>query len=529
MAHRLWGSVVLVALLAIGCSKCGKVEKSATQVERMLPKTAIAVMVVPSVKTFGQRLGILETLKVAEFAGKLQGFETPKAFSDALVGQLGIDIRDPEALKTAGLDPERGLGVMLLPEDDVVVALPVGDERRIRTAIERISVQRFGSGASGEIKTPTLTVSTFSPHAGETARLGYVVKDGFALVATDKGVKHLAGLAQLAESDSLAKDDALLAASARLPSERLAFGYLPRGSPLLKKFPITSALATVRLSAAGLAIAIDAPWSGDAALLEIFKLEPSTSVYGYLPKDAFLTVRYQGDPSTLAVVTKELLGPNLSRAFDDAGVDLKTEVLDQLKPGIVAALSLADRPPMDRGMPQLDLRTTNPFTYAHLSGAALVNSGDQAWPALEKIAGIAPQFGAQMSKVERNEQPMMFTTYRAGEGVHFAVKGDVVFFASPVQRIDQLESIDAKAAEEAVAPGSLGNEAFSMFIDLARLANSVRELPTSAWGLGGFAIKATTVRWLDATDDLKAITASAGVKDQALQVNLSLVLGPKAQ
>ena len=82
----------MMALLAIGCSKCGRVGPTVTRVERMMPKTAIAVMVVPSVKNFGERLRVLETLKVAEFAGKLQGFETPKAFSDALVGQLGIDV-----------------------------------------------------------------------------------------------------------------------------------------------------------------------------------------------------------------------------------------------------------------------------------------------------------------------------------------------------------------------------------------------------------------------------------------------------
>ena len=66
-----------------------------------------------------------------------------------------------------------------------------------------------------------------------------------------------------------------------------------------------------------------------------------------------------------------------------------------------------------------------------------------------------------------------------------------------------------------------------MVIDLNRLATSVRDLPASAWGLGGFAIKATTVRWLDATDDLKAVTASAGANGKALQVNVALVFGAK--
>ena len=132
-----------------------------------------------------------------------------------------------------------------------------------------------------------------------------------------------------------------------------------------------------------------------------------------------------------------------------------------------------------------------------------------------------------MSKVDRNGTPMFFTTYAAGEGVHFAPRGDLVFFGSPVQRIDQLEAVDPKVSEEALVPSLLANDAVAMVIDLNRLATSVRELPSSAWGLGGFAIKATTVRWLDATDDLRAVTASVGVKDQALQLNVALVLATK--
>ena len=45
------------------------------------------------------------------------------------------------------------------------------------------------------------------------------------------------------------------------------------------------------------------------------------------------------------------------------------------------------------------------------------------------------------------------------------------------------------------------------------------------WGLGGFAIKETTVRWLDATDDLKAISISVGAKEKAVQAKVQLTLG----
>ena len=75
----------------------------------------------------------------------------------------------------------------------------------------------------------------------------------------------------------------------------------------------------------------------------------------------------------------------------------------------------------------------------------------------------------------------------------------------------------------------LGDEAISVVIDLNKLAGSVRALPESAWGLGGFAIKATTVRWLDATDDLKRVTISVGAKDKVVQAKVMLTLGGAAR
>ena len=50
----------------------------------------------------------------------------------------------------------------------------------------------------------------------------------------------------------------------------------------------------------------------------------------------------------------------------------------------------------------------------------------------------------------------------------------------------------------------------------------------AATDLGGFAIKATTLRWLDATDDLEAITAGLESKAGAVQIQLVLSLTPPA-
>ncbi len=370
-------------------------------------------------------------------------------------------------------------------------------------------------------------MKTFAAQQGQPPKVGYVLHQGFAFIATNNGVKSLPTLAALTEENSLASEAALTESLARLPKDAQAYLYVPRGSPALNRYPVTSALATAALSASGLALAVDAPWRGDAAALAMLEAKPGPSLTGFLPKDAFLTLRYSGAPPALAPVVNQLLGGFVSRAFGEASFDVKTQVLDVVKPGAVLSLSLADRPPMDRGLPQqFDVRTTNPFTYAHLSGVAEVTTPESVMPTLERIAEVSPKFGAKMSKVNRDERPIMFTTYSAGEGVHFAPKGPYVFFGSPVQRLDELVKVDPAAATAAPAPAGLGPEALSLVVDLSALAASVRALPESAWGIGGFAIKATTVRWLDATDDLKAVTASLGVKDQALQARVNLVLAP---
>jgi len=524
-SSRLGVAALLAVAVAAGCSRCGKGPQAAEGVERVLPKGAVGVVVVPSVEALGKKLAILEALKVTGFVAQLQGFGDGKAYADALVNELGVDLRSKEALERAGVDGARAMGAAVLITGQAYLALPVKDAAKLHTALETLSSRRLGAGAGGEQTSGEVVVKTFSPQQGKPPRLGYVLAHGYALVATDDGISKLPMMATLTETDALSNDAELKAAQARLAGERDVFAWLPPGSPVLHRFPVVSALVTASLSPKGLAVAVDAPWRGDAAQLSVLEPKPGADLLGLLPRDAFLVLRFLGDPQRLAPFTDELLGPYLAKAFREAGFDVKAEVLEKLKPGAVLSLSLAERPPMDRGVPTLDIRRTNPFAYAHLSGAAPLASKDTAWPTLDKVAALAPRFGAQMQKADREGGPALITTYAQGEGVHFAVKGDAVLFASPVQRLDALVKRDGQGGSPVAG---LGEDAVSAAVDLSRLSQSVRALPESAWGIGGFAIKATTVRWLDATDDLKAVTLSMSAKDKAVQARVVLSLGAAA-
>ncbi|MGV3623575.1 MAG: hypothetical protein ACO1OB_22335 [Archangium sp.] len=516
--------VLVFVAFAAGCSKCGKASVAkTTPVERVIPRGVVAAVMVPSVGSFGQKLKIVEALKVTGFVAQLQGFNDGKAFGDALVNELGIDLRSSDALAKAGIDGSRGAAFAVLATSHAYLALPVNDEAKFHEAFAALVLRRLGAAAPAEVKVGELSVKTFSTRAGEPARAGYVIAKGYALITDGSGTGQLVGLASLTDSDALSGDRDYVLRLREMPAERDAVAWVPLGSPALFRGPVSAAMGAATLTSSGLAVVVDASWKDDGTKFGALNAQKGDDNLGYLPRDVFMVTRFNGEPAKLNPWVKQLFGNYVARAFDQGGFDLKSEVLDQLKPGAVMSLSLSEKPPMGGGMPALDIRQTNPFSFAHLSGVAQVKQPEVVVPTFEKIIAVAPKFGAQMELRTRDDgQKAILTSYAQGEGVHFAPKGDRVFFASPVERLDALVKSDGKAGPPVTG---LTDDAISMVIDLRRLASSVRELPDSAWGLGGFAMKATTVRWLDATNDLKSIAVSASVKEKVVRVNARLDIG----
>ena len=172
-------ALVMLAVVGLaGCSRCGKVGAAPeVAVEDVLPKAAVGVVVVPKVSELGSRLQILQGLKVAGVAAQLQGFGDGKALVDALVQQLGVDVRSREALMQVGLAPDRGAGVAVMIDGTGFVALPVGDEAKLTTLLRTLGQARLGVTEHGEAK-PETQVGELSrpgpvdvPHARLGARL----------------------------------------------------------------------------------------------------------------------------------------------------------------------------------------------------------------------------------------------------------------------------------------------------------------------------------------------------------------------
>ncbi|MBK7862753.1 MAG: hypothetical protein IPJ65_29915 [Archangiaceae bacterium] len=518
--------VVVLLLGATACSKCGRAGGGAAGaasggVERVLPVGANAYLIVPSVEQLGQKLQLVEQLKVASFVAQTAGVDDAHAYVDALVHDLGIDPRSREQLDKIGLLAGAPAGVAIMDDEgSSMVALPIKDEGRIGSFIRTFSANRLGASMVEDKTENGVTVHRFMGNGG--AHLAWAAAHGYALIASRKAVDQLAGWAARAEGDTLAKDTSLPASLKRLPRSPDLVVYLPPGSKAMMALPVAHLVAVVTLDAGAFTVSTDSPWGGDKASLSVFEpARQSVSLAGLLPHDAFLVARFTGESSQLLPIIKPLLGTTLTRALAQGGFDLG-QALEQVAPGAVLGLSLAPTAQMGAGLPDLDVRRTNPFSFVHLSGVAPVKSAAVVEPALAKLAEVAPGFGAQMTL----KDGVYVTTYSQGEGVHFAAAGDRVLFGAPLSRVMALKAANERAPGTAADGNSaLESSAVAVAVDLRKLSDAVRELPVSAWGIGGFAIKATTVRWLDNTDDLRAVTVTVGTAEGAVQSRVSLLLG----
>jgi hypothetical protein len=525
-------ALVAAALLAAqGCSRCGKAGGGGGDpgmaLARLLPRDAELIVAVPDLAVLGERLKRLESLKLASFAAQLQGYPTAAELSDSLVQQLGVDPRSRESLHQAGLDPPRGAAVVWRRGGERYSVAAVKDERAFRETVARLARDRLGAGAVSEGSSGSHRTFLFSRTPGGPPELGLLFRDGFAFLAPGAAAGHLGQLASVPEDHALSTDADFQKSLGRLPAERHLYARIPPTSSLAQPGIFISAVITATLTQEAIALHLDTPWSSIPLSREFLEAQQAPDLLPLLPPDAFVVARSLGDPALLEALALQLLGPQVEKTA--------REVLTNLTPGSVLALSVAPTVSLAAGLPRLDeVRASNPVGLLHLVVAGQVRDPARARTSLDLIPPVARRFGAQLEPSTRQGQKVFITSWSRGEGAHLALVGDKALMAAPLSRMD--EAIARAQQEGRPAEGLAADPAFTAFldrrplaavVDLRRLADSVRALPSSAWGVGGFAMKATTLRWLEATDDLRAVTLSLSSKESALQAELSLRLsGP---
>jgi hypothetical protein len=499
-------------------------------VERFLPRDARAAIVISDLGTLGEKLARFQNLKIASFVAQLQNSTSAESLVSSLMRQVGVDLRNRQAIEAAGIDPGKGAGAAVLTTGDAYSVLGVKDAKKLEETFGNLARNRLGAPERKEEKAGGGALVTFSRKGATEPSLGMLFVGDYVLVAPYMAVARLAEIASQPAEKSLAEEPLLTASLGRLPKERDFHVFMRGGMGMVPPGSVEALTLAGYIEERAVTLRADAPWPDTQASLAPLAIKEGPDLQGYLPADSFLVARYRGDPATLGEVWPYLAGPYITRAVQQSGFDVKGEVLDNLQSGLAAGVALAPTAQLGAGLPALDIRRTNPFRFVHLMVVGEAKDAAKAQATLAKVPGIAGNFGAQVQPEQVNGKPVYITSYRAGEGAHFAEVGGKLVLAAPRSRLEAaLTQLEGKPGESPVAQDlrdAVKEPVFALVLDLRKLADAVRNLPSEAWGVGGFAIKATTVRWLEATDDLRAVTLSLSQKDKALQAELSLKLTP---
>ncbi|EAU68198.1 hypothetical protein STIAU_7720 [Stigmatella aurantiaca DW4/3-1] len=499
---------------------------------RYLPREAQAAIVVGDLGSLGEKLARFQNLKIASFLAQLQNAQSGEALVSAVMRQVGVELRSRAAMEAAGIAPGKGAGAAFLAGNQAFSVLGVKDAKTLEETFATLARNRLGASERKEEKAGGGTLVTFSRKDAPVPALGLLFVEDFVLLAPGATVARLPAVAAQPVAQSLAEEPVLAASLSRLPKEHDFHVYFPGGTGLLPAGTVQGVTLTGLIEEKAVTVRADAPWPDTEASLAPLSPSQGPDLLGYLPADSFLVARYRGDPATLGYVWPYLAGSQLTRVFQQSGFDPKAEVLDNLQSGPVAGVALAPTAQLGGGMPALDIRRTNPFRFVHLVVVGEAKDAAKAQATLEKVPGMAGSFGAQVAAEEVGGKRAYLTTYRAGEGAHFAEVGGKLVLAAPRARLEAaLTGLAAPPGESPVAKelqGAVAEPVLGVVLDLRKLSDAVRNLPSSAWGVGGFAIRATALRWLEATDDLRAVTLGVSRKDKALQAELSLKLAPPA-
>lgn len=521
--------LLLLVQLVAGCSRCGKTAPSPaarTSIHRFLPRIAEAVVVVPDSARLGAKLKQLEGLKLASFVAQLQGLTNAQEYVTGLMQQLGVDLRSREELVKAGIDPERGAAVAVVSANRGYWVIAIADAGRFRDAVRRLANSRLGASAETTRDELGNAITYFSRSGEAGSLLAFLVVDGFALMAAGESVQELPGYAALSLPESLADAQPLSAALARLPATADIYVHVPTTSKLAGYCGYASCTLCAELTANALQLRADLPRQSPQLALLAEKTGPE--LLSFLPADAFLVARFSADPLLLSQSWPRLVGQAVAAEIQKSGFDVQGDLLHNVEPGAVASLSLAPTAIFSE-TPSLDFRRSNPFRFIHLVALAAVRDSGRTDQMLAKLPALAPRLGAKIEPAKRQGRTAYLTSYAQGPGTDFAQVDGKLAIAAPVERLDEAIARLSRPADDGAGPigeaglrQALKARPLTAVLDFAALTQSIRRLPSSAWGIGGFAIKATTLRWLDAVDDLRAVTGGLYAKDGALEVEIDL-------
>ena len=477
----------LASALLLSVVACAR-ERVASSAEELLPDAAQGAVVTAPLAAVAQDWSAL----LGRVATTIPGGERAGEWRRGLAAQLGFDPLSRDGQLAAGLDPDRAAALVLLPgatRRGWIAALPLAKREVFSQTVDRLLRERAAFAARQDEQRGKTRMAVYT-RPGEAERIAVAVVRGYGLVA--RGADPAADIAAAADrrsEQSLAHDPKLAAARKRLGGQHVVV-IAPPGSAL-GKLPDYSMLA-------GAEVGLTGTKEGVAAKL-FFALSPEDArrmqaeapggggaLIRFLPRDAPLLVRAGLQPADVLREARRL--PQLALPLDRLGGSVLNEIAASLLPG--GALSVALGPHanlaalVDFGV--VDWRRRSPFDSIQVVALAPVGDRARLERALEAVAKELPRLGGQASRTTSGWQ----VRYPGGEGPRFGIRE---LGGKPVAYVTG--GIDpAQLGGEAQRSAPLEQDAGgALLLDLAKLAETVRRLPETAYGSGPQAYVARSI------------------------------------
>ncbi|HWV38711.1 MAG TPA: hypothetical protein VN033_09585 [Vulgatibacter sp.] len=531
-------AAALAALAACGSCKPPEADGPPATAVSFLPAGGRSAVMVPDVARLGRTARALEQTKLAGLAASALGARDAHALVAPVVRQLGFDPRTDEGFAKAGLDGTRGLAFGDDGAGGQILVLAVADPGRFDGYLATLA-RRFGGDAKGEAiyagteeapaKVPVVTFSS----AGGEPRLAYGIRDGFAVIGTGaRAVESVGAALTRPRGESLDADPAFGKARRKLASRDL-YAWLPRGvgEGRAKRFAGGVAIGA-SVGEKGLNLRLLLPQGPlQVAAIHAMGKPAGMEVARLLSADDFLAVRLGGEPAAYLPALEATAPRRLLSSLREVGFE-PADVLAQLRPGAALGIELNPEVDLSSGLPtDPSIARTNPFSFFRVVLVAKVKDPAKAAAMLETLAEKGGAFGMQVAKEGPEDARVYEATYAAGEGMTWGLVGDTLLAAGGTGTFEK-----ARARLGAEAPGEgfvvkdpaarriFETAGSAAHLDVQRLTAALREIPPSAYGIGGFRLKELMDTWVGLLGELKGVTASLSIDEEGLIVDADLGL-----
>ncbi len=533
--------LVVLALFAAalaGCGSCGKPTpppEPAASLEAFFPPQTKAIALVTDLAKLGTTAAALESTKLAELAAIAAGAKDASEFVKPLVAQLGFDPRTPEGFTTAGVDGAKGLAFGTDESGAELVVVGVADPGKLDAWLGRLAGTLGGTVRREDLlPAPNVgTVIVFAAGEGGPPAFAYARKGGFAVAAGGPtAIEAVTRALTRPRDQSLATSAAFAKTTGKLGNRDVRV-WAEGGAKLMgrRKVPDSGVVAGVTASRTGVNVRLQLPQTP----AQIAALKPAATPAGQelvalLPESSLFLARLGGEPTALRPLLDLAVSRSLLLRLKKAGFELETDILSLLKPGVAFGAGLASDLNLSGGLPGGDgAGDFNPFQFANVTLYARVKDPAAAQATLEKVLAAQERFKMKVDVREEAGAKVYVASYSQGEGMTWGLVGDMLVATGGK---GQWERAKARLATpgtpttlaDPAAKALFEKAASAAWLDVPKLVASLRAVPESAYGVGGFRIKEIMETWIAMLDEVKGASAAFSVDEDAIALDADLTL-----